>query len=83
MSTQKSPAPELPMDVQVSFALAAFAAALCKQQNVNGQQLLQDFLKALEGIAQSPGAVGTVGKTVAGLMSGVLKAEHGKPLSPR
>lgn len=71
--------PELPIDMQVGFALAAFAAALCKQPGINGQLLLQDFLESLEDIAQSPGAVGTVGKTVAGLMDSILKAEHGKP----
>ena len=65
------------MDMQVGFALAALAAALCKQPGVNGQQLLQDFLESIEGISQSPGEVGEVGKTVAGLMSATLKAEHG------
>lgn len=74
---------ELPLDLQVGFALAAFAAAMCKQPGVNGQLLLQDFLESLEGIAQSPGAVGTVGKTVAGVMDTILKAEHITPPSSR
>lgn len=73
MTTQP---PESPMDMQTAYALAALAAALCKQPNINGQQLLQDFLEGLEGIAQSPTGVGVVGKTVAGLMDSVLKAEH-------
>lgn len=71
------------MDMQVGYALAALAAALCKQPGINGQQLLHDFLENLEGIAQSPGEVGEVGKTVAGLMSVTLKAEHNKPPQPR
>ena len=71
------------MDMQVGYALAALAAALCKQPGINGQQLLQDFLENLEGIAQSPGEVGEVGKTVAGLMSATLNAAHNKPPPPR
>lgn len=67
---------EMPMDMQVGFALAAFAAAMCKQPGINGQLLLQDFLEVLEGIARSPSAVGTVGKNVAGVMDAILKAEH-------
>ncbi len=79
MATQKSNPLLMSLDMQVGFALAAMAAALCKQPGINGQQLLQDFLEALEGIAQSPGEVGEVGKTVAGLMSSTLAAEHNKP----
>lgn len=74
-----SASPELPMDMQVGFALAAFAGAMCKQPGINGQLLRQDFLELLEALAQSPVAVGTVGKTVAGLMNTVLQAEHGTP----
>ena len=71
------------LDIQVGFALAAMSAALCKQPGINGQQLLHDFLEALEGIAQSPGEVGEVGKTVAGLMSSTLVAEHNNSAPPR
>lgn len=83
MTTPQPQSLLMSMDMQVGFALAAMAAALCKQPGINGQQLLQDFLENLEGIAQSPGEVGEVGKTVAGLMSTTLKAEHNKPSPPR
>lgn len=83
MATQKSNPLLMSLDMQVGFTLAAMAAALCKQPGINGQQLLNDFLEALEGIAQSPGEVGEVGKTVAGLMSSTLAAEHNKPPPPR
>ena len=63
-------------DVQVGYALAALASALCKQPGINGQMLLQDFLDALEGIAKTPGEVGVVGQTVAGVMNSTLKADH-------
>lgn len=79
MAEQQPTSHFMPIDMQVGFALAAMASALCKQPGINGQQLLQDFLEALEGIAQSPGQVGEVGKTVAALMSSTLAASHNKP----
>lgn len=83
MTTPQTPACNMSLDMQVGYALAAMAAALCKQPGINGQQLLQDFLDDLEGIAQSPGEVGIVGQTVAGLMAVTLQAERNKrPPSP-
>ena len=49
MTTQKPNPLLMSLDMQVGFALAAMAAALCKQPGINGQQLLQDFLEGLEG----------------------------------
>jgi hypothetical protein len=83
MATQNPNPLLMSLDVQVGFTLAAMAAALCKQPGINGQQLLHDFLEALEGIAQSPSEVGEVGRTVASLMSSTLAAEHNTPPPPR
>lgn len=65
---------EMPMEYQVATALTALAEALCKQPGIDGQKLRLDFLDALEGIAQTPGNVGTVGKTIASLMDTTLRA---------
>jgi hypothetical protein len=61
------------LDHQTAIALTALAAALCKQPSLDGQKLRVDFLDVLEGLAQSPDAVETVGKSVAGLMDVMLK----------
>lgn len=65
---------QMPMEYQVAMALTAFAAALCKQPGIDGQKLRMDFLDVLEGIAQTPDNVGTVGKTIASLMDTTLRA---------
>lgn len=65
---------QMPMDYQAATAITALAAALCKQPGIDGQKLRMDFLDALEGIAQTPGNVGTVGRTIASLMDTTLRA---------
>ncbi|MGB6097884.1 MAG: hypothetical protein WBF95_16505 [Comamonas thiooxydans] len=65
---------QMPMDYQAATALSALAAALCKQPGIDGQKLRMDFLDALEGIAQTPGNVGMVGRTIASLMDTTLRA---------
>ena len=82
MPEQQSNPLLMSLDIQVGFALAALASALCKQPGINGQDLLHDFLEGLEGISKSPGEVGEVGKTVAGLMSNTLAAERNKTPPP-
>ena len=66
-----------PIDMQTAYVVTALAAALCKQPGIDGQKLRLDFLDALEGAAQSPSGVGSVGRTVAALMDVVLKADAG------
>lgn len=64
-----------PIDMQAAFVVTALAAALCKQPGIDGQKLRLDFLDVLEGIAQSPSGVESVGRHVASLMDTILKAQ--------
>jgi len=69
-------------DHQIAIALTAFAAAICKQPSIDGQRLRIDFLDALEGLAQSPEGVETVGRQISSVMNSILilrTAEDGKP----
>lgn len=61
------------LDHQTAIAITALAAALCKQPSIDGQKLRVDFLDVLEGIAQSPEAVETVGRNIASLMDTMLQ----------
>ena len=63
------------LEHQTAIALTAFASALCKQPSIDGQKLRMDFLDALEGLAQSPDGVETVGLQIASLMDMTLKAQ--------
>ncbi|WP_228897838.1 hypothetical protein [Acidovorax sp. Leaf73] len=62
------------LDFQAALAITALAAALCKQPGIDGQKLRLDFLDALEGIANSPEGVGSIGRDIASVMSSVLDA---------
>lgn len=66
------------LDHQAAIAITALAAALIKQKAINGAQLRMDFLEILEGIAQSPVEVETVGIQTASLMDVILKADSRK-----
>lgn len=66
------------LDHQAAIAITALAAALVKQKAINGAQLRMDFLEILEGIAQSPTKVETVGIQTASLMDVILKADSCK-----
>lgn len=65
---------QYPVEFQAATALAALAAALCKQPGIDGQKLRMDFLDVLEGIAKSPDRVDTVGRVVASIMDTTLRA---------
>lgn len=72
------------LDHQAAVAVTALAVALCKQPGIDGQKLRMDFLDTLEGIAQSPEGVETVGKNVASLMGVILQSDaHKRQLPPR
>lgn len=62
------------LDAQATMAIIALAAALCKQPGIDGQKLRLDFLDALEGLADSPAGVGSIGRDIAAVMASVLDA---------
>src|SRR5690606_25833419 len=57
------------LDHQTAIAPTALAAALCRQPNINAEQLRYDFMDILEGLAQGPANVETVGRNVAATMA--------------
>ena len=72
--TKPTPMTNQSLDQQTITVVAALAAALCKQPDIDGQKLRMDFLDALEGLAKSPDQVNSLGKDMAALMEAVLRA---------
>lgn len=63
------------LDQQTALVVTALASALMRQSGINGELLRLDFLDILEGLAQSPEKVGSVGRVTADLMSAILEEQ--------